>query len=280
MDKFNKGKARKQNIVYTKLIRDNQLKNKLDREQTLKQIYENQINIRKGDDDSFRRLRYVRYANDFLVSIIGTKQEALEIKDQLQLFLKQTLMLDLSLSNIKITHASTDRAYFLGVEIFMMPNDKRQIKRIERKGIIQMNAPISKILEKLYLCGFLSAKLSPTRVGNFIHYDILYILEIFKFLVRGLLNYYAFTSNFTRFKASILYVLKYSFVLTIASKLKLKTKKQVFKKYGKSLSFKNEDGTICKFEDESLFLLKSKRDFNKSNYDPESIIDLAVKKVR
>lgn len=286
MIKFNKGNKRKQNPLYTKLIRGNKDKNRKDRELVLNKLYKNHIRPLKGDDTDFRRLRYVRYADDFIVSIIGSKKEAEQIKDQLSLFLKNALKLDLSLDKSKITHAVKDRAFFLGTEIFMTKDNKRPVRRIIRNGEkrlvkifprIQMNAPISKIINKLHSKGYVRENLSPTRVGKFIHYDIPLILSNYKALLRGLLNYYVFASNFTRFKARVLYILKYSFVLTIASKLKLRTKKQVFKKFGPKLEFKLADGSIIKFDDDWFFQIK--RGFNMSNYDPESVIDLVSKKV-
>lgn len=51
-------------------------------------------------------------------------------------------------------------------------------------------------------------------------------------------------NNYGKLAARVHFILKYSCVLTIASKMKLKTKKKVFKKYGKDLKILNEKEKI------------------------------------
>ncbi|HXT34206.1 MAG TPA: reverse transcriptase domain-containing protein [Chloroflexota bacterium] len=69
------------------------------------------------DDPDFRRLTYVRYADDFLLGFIGPKAEAQVIKEQLRAFLHDTLKLELSEQKTLVTHATTEVARFLGYEI-------------------------------------------------------------------------------------------------------------------------------------------------------------------
>lgn len=61
---------------------------------------------------------------------------------------------------------------------------------------------------------------------------------------RGILNYYSLANNYGNLAARVHYIMKYSCVLTIASKMKLNSKKKVFKKYGKYLNILNEKGKI------------------------------------
>src|ERR1700736_3049936 len=60
---------------------------------------------RDPDDPDFRRLWYVRYADDFLLGFIGPKAEALDIKRQLATFLREELRLELSNEKTLVTHA-------------------------------------------------------------------------------------------------------------------------------------------------------------------------------
>ena len=64
-------------------------------------------------DPDYRRLRYCRYADDFLLGFVGTKEEAEEIKQRLSVFLKEELKLELSEAKTLITHAKTETARFL-----------------------------------------------------------------------------------------------------------------------------------------------------------------------
>ena len=72
-------------------------------------------------DPNYRRLRYCRYADDFILGFSGPKTEAIEIKQKIQDFLN-TLKLTLSAEKTLITHATTSRARFLGYEGKMIRN--------------------------------------------------------------------------------------------------------------------------------------------------------------
>jgi group II intron reverse transcriptase/maturase len=69
------------------------------------------------DDPGYRRLRYVRYCDDFLLGFAGPRREAEEIKSKIGEFLRGELKLELSESKTVITHATSQAARFLGYEI-------------------------------------------------------------------------------------------------------------------------------------------------------------------
>ena len=69
------------------------------------------------NDPDYRRLRYVRYADDWLLGFAGPKHEAEEIKSKIAAFLREELKLELSQSKTLITHATSQAARFLGYEI-------------------------------------------------------------------------------------------------------------------------------------------------------------------
>jgi group II intron reverse transcriptase/maturase len=68
-------------------------------------------------DPSYRRLRYIRYADDHLLGFTGPKAEAEDIKQRLAAFLRDDLKLELNEDKTLITHARTHAARFLGYEI-------------------------------------------------------------------------------------------------------------------------------------------------------------------
>jgi len=76
-------------------------------------------NLPYGDpmDPGYRRLRYLRYADDHILGFAGPKAEAEQIKAKLATFLRETLALELNQSKTLITHARTRAARFLGYEI-------------------------------------------------------------------------------------------------------------------------------------------------------------------
>ena len=73
------------------------------------------------NDPNFRRLLYVRYADDFLLGFIGPKSEAEEIKQQIGKFLQEELKLELSDTKTLITHARTEAARFLRLQSHNTP---------------------------------------------------------------------------------------------------------------------------------------------------------------
>ena len=83
------------------------------------QLRKQMLQLPSGDpnDPGFRRLRYVRYADDFVLGFIGPKAEAGRIKESPETFLCNTVKLQLSREKTLITHATSQAAGFLGYEL-------------------------------------------------------------------------------------------------------------------------------------------------------------------
>ena len=144
--KFRKGDRRSINPEYWRLNnKKNRLKQKLQKtsdEQMRKnylyeiaQLSKQMLSTPHKDamDADFRRLQYVRYADDFLISVIGSKSECETIKADITQFMREQLKLDLSDEKTLITHAQ-DKAKFLGYEIFIRKSDA--VKR-NRDGVLK-----------------------------------------------------------------------------------------------------------------------------------------------
>lgn len=86
-------------------------------------------------DPNYRRLKYVRYADDFLLGFIGPRWEAEEIKQHIGEFLRDELKLELSQTKTLLTHARSEAARFLGYEITTVQKDiKRTIRDTNSTG--------------------------------------------------------------------------------------------------------------------------------------------------
>ena len=77
------------------------------------------------EDPGYRRLRYIRYADDHLLGFAGPKSEAEKIKARLARFLREELKLELNQEKTLITHASTEAAKFLGYEITVQKSNTK-----------------------------------------------------------------------------------------------------------------------------------------------------------
>ena len=70
-------------------------------------IVKERLNYPAADemDDSIKRLKYIRYADDFLIGVIGSKQDCIQIKEDIKQFMADKLKLELSDEKTLITHA-------------------------------------------------------------------------------------------------------------------------------------------------------------------------------
>jgi hypothetical protein len=101
------------------------------------------------DDPNYRRLRYVRCADDFLLGFVGPKSEAEEIKSELRDFLANELRLELSDAKTFITYARTDAARFFGYEVAVMFSDHVHHKgRRSLNGSVGLRVPMDVIRAK------------------------------------------------------------------------------------------------------------------------------------
>src|SRR5713226_3819404 len=101
-------------------------------------------------DPDYRRLRYLRYADDILLGLAGPHSEAVEIKRQLGDFLQGSLKLTLSQEKTLITHARTQAARFLGYNIGVLQNDRKRDRRGHRSinGQIGLKVPVEIVKTK------------------------------------------------------------------------------------------------------------------------------------
>jgi retron-type reverse transcriptase len=113
---YTKGKMRKTNphydVLQTRQYRERKKGHKQQAKRLLKQMQK--LPRRDPYDPNYRRLRYVRYADDTLFGFTGSREEAEDIKRQLGEFLRNHLKLELSQEKTLITHAHTEVACFLG----------------------------------------------------------------------------------------------------------------------------------------------------------------------
>ena len=166
-------------------------------------------------DPGYRRLRYVRYADDHLLGFTGPKAEAEEIKQRLATFLRDDLKLELSQDKTLITHARTGAATFLGYEI-MVQHDDRQLTGGQRSvnGQISLHVPESVIKAKSAPY-FKRGK--PARRSQLINHDDYDIVRIFGAEYRGIVQYYLLAGDVRRLHR-LRWVMLTSMLKTLASK--------------------------------------------------------------
>ena len=238
---FDKGENRKTNkeriqYEYGKSLAAAKLKNVKDKEERnviIKQIKafdKARTLISCGDemDSDYRRMKYVRYADDFLIGIIGSKEDSVKIKEDIKNFLQSRLKLELSAEKTLITHTEKS-AKFLGYEIYVRKSnltkrDKRgRIRRaFNKKVYLKLTTDVMK--KKLLEYGVLQIKThngkeqwKPKARVQFINNDDLEILDRYNAEIRGLYNYYSIANNCSILHA-FKYIMEYSMYKTFACK--------------------------------------------------------------
>lgn len=194
----------------------------------------------KVDDPGFIRIRYLRYADDWLVGVCGSKEIANTVKDKIGDFLKSRLNLRLSEEKIKITNARTEEASFLGYQIRIgrtAEGPAKQKTSTNGSGInykrrstgweVVLKAPIDKLIKRLSKKGYCKPNGEPTPRTAWQYLDRDQIILLYSSVNRGIQEYYRPTDNFAKLNR-IQYILEYSLAKTLAMKMR-KSVPQVMK---------------------------------------------------
>ena len=128
-----------------RMVRQRTLGNHTQAKQLRRQMQ--QLPSRDPYDPGYRRLRYVRYADDFVLGFIGPKVEAQQVKESLETFLRDSLKLELSREKTLITHATSQAARFLGYDLVnQQANDQFDLTGRRRvNGRIGLRVPANVI---------------------------------------------------------------------------------------------------------------------------------------
>ena len=227
--KYTKGKKRGTNIEYCRLTRQREHARKKGNMRKAGEIIKLMRKLPSVDpyDPNFKRLRYIRYADDVLLGFIGSKEEAIEIKEEIANFLKNELKLELSMDKTLITNASREKARFLNYEINAGAINHKQTKNIngiKRRSLnyhIQLRMP--KDVLKSWVRRFKKngKPIHRRELVNLSDYDIVmkYDSEL-----RGLYNYYKLAINAYQIN-ELKYYMTYSLAKTLAHKHKTSVRK-------------------------------------------------------
>ncbi len=227
------GKARRRskeyNLLLNRAYRQRQKGNK--REALLWTKQAQQVPSVDPYDPNFRRLRYVRYADDFLLSFIGPKSEAEEIKQQLGTFLQEQLKLELSKTKTLLTHARTETARFLNYEIHTLQENAQRDQRRHRRNIngrVGLRVPKDAIKDKCQR--YKRYRQKTIHRAELLHDSDLTIIETFQAEYRGIVEYYRLAYNL-HCLSELEGVMETSLTKTLASKFQVSVPR-IYDKYG------------------------------------------------
>jgi group II intron reverse transcriptase/maturase len=179
-------------------------------------------------DPEYRRLRYIRYADDFLLAFVGTRAEAEEIKQQITDFMGNELKLQLSETKTLITHASTESARFLGYEITVGRSDswRDSSDRRNLNGEILLRLP-KDALQKF--CARYERTGKPIHRGELVLNSDFDIIARYQSEYRGYVQYYTPAQNLYQMN-ELRWIMETSMLKTLANKYR-STVNAMVKKY-------------------------------------------------
>ena len=246
-NEYNKNPAKKRSSKYhnTRTLRDWHKKhgNWERAEELTKQL--RKMPTMEPFDKDYTRIIYVRYCDDFIISVIGSKKQAEEIRDKVKTFLLNELSLELNLEKTLITHTANDRAKFLGYEINKAINNTKLTKASNGckmravNGKIQLLVPGDVVLEKLKP---FRKKDKPIHCKERENLSIREMIFEYNAEIRGLYNYYCLATDVSTKINKFRFFHYYSLAKTIAKKEKSSVSK-VIAKYGIDVRRKVGGGT-------------------------------------
>ena len=246
---FNKGERRKDNPDYKKLCRQMVITNRKLRElrqkfkegkplndarkEILRERREIQkkmrvINSRLHVDSEYRRLRYVRYADDFIIGVIGTRKEAESIMLQVKEYINNILLLEVSEEKTCIADAN-DGVRFLGYDIKTYTSAKTT-KIAWGKGTcnrrtisekMQLHIPSEKMFQYASKNGYGDmAIFRPKSRPALLRRSDVEILMTYNAEMRGLANYYSLAQGYKTALQRVIGLAQWSFFATLSHKHK------------------------------------------------------------
>ncbi len=196
-------------------------------------------------DPNSVKVNYIRYADSFLVMILGSKNMAEQIREAIKDFLQQELQLELSLEKTAITHLNDQRVRFLGYEIART----RENTVLTEKSLGEKKRVANETIQLLVPGDVIQEKLKPfVSNGKAIHHNarinlpLLDLLTQYNAEIRGLYNYYCLATDVNIKLGKYRYYHYYSLLKTVARKEKCSIAR-VLSKYGVDVKFKQKTGT-------------------------------------
>lgn len=268
--RFDKGTRRKENPIAKRLGHQKaKLKKKLENvndetqrkqlNEQIRGIIKERLKYPAGDemDSNIKRLKYVRYADDFLISVIGSKEDCRQIKDDIKNYLYNVLKLELSDEKTLITNAQKS-AKFLGYDIFVRnSNDTHRdknghlVRSYDHKIVLYVTTEVMRNKLLAYKAVKITKKngtefWKPTGRSYMRNLDDLEIISQYNSEIIGFYNYYSIANN-SCIIDSFYNIMEYSMYKTYAGKYRT-SKKKIIAKYKKkgvfAIPYTNKRGHI------------------------------------
>jgi RNA-directed DNA polymerase len=240
INQFNVGKRRPANLEYQRLAnRKHRIRKTIDQSgktsELIKELRElsrrmKEIPSKRTHGDDYKRLRYCRYADDVILGIIGTKEDAKDINEKVVHFLAEKLGLKISPEKSGI-FAAKKGIKFLNYHIHTNKGDRTLRMKINGRYTtkrtitehISLHVPQQRIIDfcakNEYGDWYKNEPKDKPKLLNASDVEILYTYNA---ELSGLANYYCLADDVKRKLSKLFYLAEYSLVKTLANKHKAK----------------------------------------------------------
>ncbi len=228
---YNRKARRRANPQYNKLKNDARSLANRGKIQEANELHKQarHLPVYDPNDSGYRRLRYIRYADDFLLGFNGPRKEAEQIKHQLGEFLGTSLNLELSQPKTLITHARSEAARFLGYDIVVLHNDAKHNQRGRAiNGGIGLKVPAEVVSEK---CALYMRNGKPIHLKGRTSDSVFSIVSQYQQEFRGVAEYYQLAYNRSTRFVRLKWIMERSLTKTLANKLRTRVPK-VYNRFG------------------------------------------------
>ena len=201
-------------------------------------------------DANFKRLYFVRYADDFIVGIIGSHTEVVAIREKLQSWLTSNLKLSLHPNKTFIRQFSTESVRFLGIVIGPLEHAANRTVKLysfgQRRRVtsrLAMHVDLVGLYKRLKDRGivYFNPNLNIHKgmaLGGLQNFDVPDIIGFYNSVFRGIWNYFGFTDNCSSLQ-KVWWSMQESLAFTLSRKFRLVGIKEVFRRFGHPIKFEN-----------------------------------------
>jgi hypothetical protein len=245
-DRFEIGVNKARNKEYDKLTSEIQIIQKTQPGSSeIKKLAMERRNIPNliHNDPNYKRLMYLRYADDFVVLISGSSDDANMIRNQIKDILNKKCGLELNKEKTFIT--TLNKGFkFIGALYVKTASQKAGVftnkygnpskYRMRMRVMIPIQDLINKLTVNKYAVKGPNGLAKATARKDLVNYEHHEIINFYNQRIQGLLIFYRFASNLTGLRKIIIF-LHLSCALTLALKYKLRTSKKIFGKFGRLL---------------------------------------------
>jgi group II intron reverse transcriptase/maturase len=253
---FNTGKTRRRNPAWQHHIqKSHQYRKKID---VLKCISEDEEEIdrlrqkihehseeafkipsQEMNDPNFKRLKYCRYADDFVIGIIGSKADMLQIVEKVKSFFRQELKLEVNEDKTTVNHIK-EGCHFLGYQIKNVSREDKTVKRIisgrhskqrTMTSVVNLYVPeeVANSFCQKHRYGDYQ-KMKSYQRANLLALSDAEIISTYNAEIRGIAQYYALACDVKMKFSKLFYMAQYSLFKTLANKHKVRTVYKIVRK--------------------------------------------------